>query len=182
MYMVFYRQETSTLYKKMENKSDEVNKIDLTNTNTENQINATGVNESEIQAMTESTVMIHSTPIVVQNVELNVSGVTDDSGIQLTPILTNKNNQPDSNDIMSILRAISRDINEVKNDFTEVNVKFDVQNAKFDKLSSDVNELKEQNKEVKNNLNEQNNKVDALCSDCLLYTSYVMGNEVVLTC
>ena len=96
------------------------------------QIDVTGVREPEIQAMTESTVMsglgIHSTPTVVQNRELNESAVIDDSGIQLTPISTNKSNQPDSNDIMSILRAISRDINEVKNNF-------DKQNNKVDALS-----------------------------------------------
>ena len=83
----------------MENIEIEVNVTDVT-----------GINESEIQSMNESAVMsgleVHSTPIVVQDRELNESAVIDDSGIQLTPTSTNKNKQSDNYEIYEMLQAM----------------------------------------------------------------------------
>ena len=64
-----------------------------------NIIDVTGVNESTVMSRLE----IHSTPNVVLDSKLDESNVIDDSGIQLTPIATNKNNQPDSNDMMQMM-------------------------------------------------------------------------------
>ena len=68
------------------------------------------LNESEMRAAgpsavietaISSNVIIRSTPIAAQ-MQLSESAV--DSGIQLTPVLTNKNKQSDEMDIMSFLQ------------------------------------------------------------------------------
>ena len=46
----------------------------------------------------------------------------------------------DDNDIMNVLRAISRDINEVKSNFTEQNVKLNELNSRFDVNDSKFDE------------------------------------------
>ena len=70
------------------------------------------INEIEVE-MSESAVIssleVNATPNVGQDNkinELNVTNevnVTNDSGIQITPISTNKNNQSDSSDMMRYL-------------------------------------------------------------------------------
>ena len=117
-------------------------------------INVTSFNESAVM----SGLGVHSTPNVGQDNkidELSVTdetNVTDDSGVQLTPTSTKCNSQF-NNYIMSILRTISKDINEQKSDS---DVKFNKINSQFDKLSSDVSELKEHNKEVKSDFDKIN--------------------------
>ena len=76
----------------MKNNNDEVSITDLTEVSTENKFD-TNINKEN--SLTESTVMsgleVHSTPIVVQNREVDESAGIDDSGFQLTPTSSNKN-------------------------------------------------------------------------------------------
>ena len=73
---------------------------------------------------------VHSTPNVGQDNkidELNITNevnVTNDSGIQITPISTNKNNQSDNSDVMRYLCGMN----------AMLCVKFDEQNVKFHEL------------------------------------------------
>ena len=56
----------------------------------------------ENNSLTESTIMseleVHSTPIPVQNRESSKSDEIDDSGIQVTPPVMNKNKQSEDNE------------------------------------------------------------------------------------
>ena len=60
-------------------------------------------------------VIVHSTPIVAQ---AQLSETSVDSGIQLTPVSTNKSKQSEETDIMSFLRKMDN--------------KFDMLNKRFD--------------------------------------------------
>ena len=64
--------------------------------NESNRIDVNDANESAIMSGFE----IHSTSNAIQNSKIGESNVTDDSGIQITPKLTNKNNQPNNSDVM----------------------------------------------------------------------------------
>ena len=85
---------------------------------------------SEMAKFNESAVMssleVHSTPNVGQDDKTmsksstDETNITEDSGIQLTPTSTKCNKLDD--DIMSILRTISMDIHEQKNEIKEIKV------------------------------------------------------------
>ena len=76
-----------------------------------------------------SNVIIHSTPIATQ-LQLNESAV--DSGIQLTPVLTNKNKQSDDMDIMSFLQKID----------SKFESRFNSNDDLLRKMYNDINEQK----------------------------------------
>ena len=117
---------------------------DLTEVNTENKFD-TNINKEN--SLTESTVMsgleVHSTPIPVQNRELSKSADIDDSGIQITPPVMNKNKQFDNNDVMNMMQLFLEQQSKMSNDINkcfDMNYhKFDAQNTKFEALSSDIN-------------------------------------------
>ena len=64
----------------------------------------------ENNSLTESTVMseleVHSTPIPVQNRESSKSADIDDSGIQVTPPVMNKNKQSEDNDMIKMMQLL----------------------------------------------------------------------------
>ena len=105
---------------------------------------------------------VHSTPVNRSKEYSLTESAIDDSSTQSTPTSTKCNNQFD-NDIMSMLRAISRDINEQKSEIQEIKSnfnKFDEQNNKFEEIKSNFNEkLNEQNNEIKSNFNEKLNEI-----------------------
>ena len=119
---------------------------------------------------------IHSTPVNRSKEFSLTESAIDDSDTLSTPTSKKCNSQFD-NDIMSILRTISMDIHEQKNEikeikssfnekldeqnsrFNEQNIKFDIQNSKFDEIRD---EIKQQNFDFNNHIKEINTCFDTI--------------------
>ena len=118
--------------------------------NESNVIDVNGVNESAVM----SGFGVHSTPKVGQDNKLDESNVIDDSGIQITPISINKNNQSDNSDVMRYLCGMN----------AMLCVKFDEQNVKFHELKSEIHEQKikceSRFNEIKSNFDEKFDKIN----------------------
>ena len=78
---------------------------------------------------------VHSTPVNRPKEFSLTESAIDDSSTQSTPTSAKCSSQI-NNDIMSILRTISRDINEQKSDS---DVKFNKINSKFDGQKNEIN-------------------------------------------
>ena len=88
-----------------ENTKNNITNIEMSEGDLESQsLNESDMRTAEPSAVTETAVggnvIIHSTPIAAQ---MQLSETAVDSGIQLTPVLTNKNKQSDDMDIISVM-------------------------------------------------------------------------------
>ena len=146
-----------------------VTNVDMSESDLEPQsLNVSEMRTADPSAVTETAVggnvIIHSTPIAAQ---MQLSETAVDSGIQLTPVLTNKNKQSDEMDIMSFLRKIDSKfdsrLNELRGELEsrfnssddKINKRFDANDEKFEILSNDIKEhrIKCEQQNIKNDIN-----------------------------
>ena len=146
-----------------ENTKSNITNVEMSESDLESQsLYESDMRTAEPSAVTETAVggdvIVHSTPIAA-HIQLSETDV--DSGIQLTPVLTNKNKQSDEMDIMSFLQQqfniINVNLSEQKNEMQEIksnlneqiklsnvfDIKFDMQNNQFKELNKrfDSNEI-----------------------------------------
>ena len=134
----------------------------------------------ESNSLTESTVMsgleVHSTPVPVQNKESSKSADIDDSGIQVTPPVINKNKQSEDKDMIKMMQLLfseqSVKLNELSSDF---NNKFDNNDVKFNEFKSEFNN-KFDNKfdELKTDIN----KVQIKCESNFIKWKYELNETL----
>ena len=99
--------------------------------------------KGETGAVTEtaggSNIIVHSTPIATQP---QVNETEIDSGIQLTPVSTNKSKQSEETDIMSFLRKMDNKFEKMDNKFDMLNKRFDDNDKRFDNNEIILNKMK----------------------------------------